>query len=80
MAQDVNTQILNAMLRYQHFIRAFENGVLRNEILPILVKAKRDMVTKFNAFGKQIGVKNLNHLNNLNLFGWYLSRKNNKLC
>jgi len=29
---------------------------------------------------KYIRIKNLKHLNNLNLFEWYLCRENNKLC
>ncbi len=62
MAKDVNTKIADRMLRHQHFIQNYENGVLKNEILPILVKAKKDMVRKFNAFGKRIGRDNLSDL------------------
>ena len=29
---------------------------------------------------KYMRINNLNYLNNLNLFGWYISRKNDKLC
>ena len=62
---DVNTKILNALLRQQHFVRAFENHILKHEILPILYKTKKDMLRKFKVYGNRIGRKNLSHLTKL---------------
>jgi hypothetical protein len=39
------------------------------------IKTDSDIIVK----QKYIRIKNLKHLNNLNLFWWYLGRKNNKL-
>jgi len=59
---DVNTELMNMLLRHQHFVRAYENQLLRDEILPILRQAKIDMTKKFRGFGKAIGRKNLSQL------------------
>ena len=62
MPKDVNQQILDGILRHQHFVRAYENYILKSEILPILNKAKSDMLKKYNDFGKRIGRKKLSKL------------------
>ena len=62
---NVNDDILNSILRHQHFVRAYENDVLKHKILPILVQAKKDMLKKLKDFGKKIGRKNLSQLTKL---------------
>lgn len=60
------------------------NKILTNFYLDTLKKYNGNwyIKTDCNIIVKQkyMRIKNLNHLNNLNLFGWYLSRENNKLC
>jgi SPP1 gp7 family putative phage head morphogenesis protein len=59
---DVNTELMNSLLRHAHFVRAYENDILKNEILPILLRAKIDMVGKFNTMGRKKGMLNLSKL------------------
>lgn len=60
------------------------NKILTNFYLETLKKynGKWYIKTDCNLIVKQkyMRIKYISDLNNLNLFGWYLSRKNNKLC
>ena len=62
MSKDINVDIMNMLLRHQHFVRAYENSILRTEILPILLRAKIDMERRLRSFGKQKGLNNLSKL------------------